>query len=229
MLSDRWPRTARRRRKQKPRQVYMSRFAGQMSRPWVGMAGAGTASEPAADVARDDAAASSMRGTDAATNASAISFGFAATAVLVSMFLLMAIFEHLIKPGLASSSSSSSSRGAHDDDDDDGNDNGQGRRLGLPPARLRLRERDASPDKLGHSPKVLSPIPDVSLPQCHCSGVVPALHCHCSRRVRGRVRFTCAAPEETTTCPLARPSLQQLRQIIRVVRWQCAWRAKPDH
>jgi len=132
----------------------MSGFAGQMSRPWVGMAGSGTASEPAADVARDDAAAaaaSSMRGADSATNASAISFGFAATAVLVSMFLLMAIFEHLIKPGLASSSSSSRGSRSHDDGDGD-NGEGRGRRLGLPPARL--RERDASPDKLSYSPKV---------------------------------------------------------------------------
>jgi hypothetical protein len=155
------------------------------------MAGSGTASEPAADVARDDAAAvaaSSMRGADSATNASAISFGFAATAVLVSMFLLMAIFEHLIKPGLASSSSSSS-RGSRSHDDDDGDDDiregrGHGRRLGLPPARQ--RERDASPDKLSHSPKVRTIlIPDVSLPQCHCSVFVLALHCHCSRRALG--------------------------------------------
>ncbi|PUZ65897.1 hypothetical protein GQ55_3G262300 [Panicum hallii var. hallii] len=130
----------------------MSSFAGQRSRPWVGMAGAGAASEPAGDsVARDDAAAaSSMRGAggaaDAPTNASAISFGFAATAVLVSMFLLMAIFEHLIKPGLASSSSSSSPR----TDDDGGEGRGRGR---LPPARLH-HHRDASPDKLGHPPKV---------------------------------------------------------------------------
>ncbi|CAD6272071.1 unnamed protein product [Miscanthus lutarioriparius] len=134
----------------------MSMFAGQMSRPWVGMAaGSGTASEPAAAVARDDAAAaaaSSMRGADSSTNASAISFGFAATAVLVSMFLLAAIFEHLIKPGLASSSSSRGSR-SHDDDDGEGEGRGHGHRLGLPPARL--RERDASPDKqLSHSPKV---------------------------------------------------------------------------
>jgi hypothetical protein len=133
----------------------------------------------------DDAAASSMRGADSATNASAISFGFAATAVLVSMFLLMAIFEHLIKPGLASSSS----RGSRSHDDDDGDDDiregrGHGRRLGLPPARQ--RERDASPDKLSHSPKVRTIlIPDVSLPQCHCSVVVLALHCHCSRRALG--------------------------------------------
>jgi hypothetical protein len=68
------------------------------------------------------------------------------------MFLLMAIFEHLIKPGLASSSRSRGS-GSHDDDDN-GEGRGHGRRLGLPPARL--HERDASPpDKLSHSPKVL--------------------------------------------------------------------------
>jgi hypothetical protein len=118
------------------------------------MAGSGTASEPAADVvARDDAAAAT-RGADAAataTNASAISFGFAATAVLVSMFLLMAIFEHLIKPGLASSSSSSGGSGSHDHD---GEGRGHGHRLALPPARLRVR--DASPDKLSRLPKVLS-------------------------------------------------------------------------
>ncbi|KAJ1703283.1 hypothetical protein LUZ63_003062 [Rhynchospora breviuscula] len=33
----------------------------------------------------------------------AISFGFAATAVLISMFLLMAIFEHFIKPRISNS------------------------------------------------------------------------------------------------------------------------------
>ncbi|RRT38731.1 hypothetical protein B296_00033817 [Ensete ventricosum] len=32
------------------------------------------------------------------TSTSAISFGLAATAILISMFLVMAIFEHLIKP-----------------------------------------------------------------------------------------------------------------------------------
>ncbi|XP_062232553.1 uncharacterized protein LOC133929800 [Phragmites australis] len=126
----------------------MSGFAGQRSRPWVGMAGAATPSEPsAAGDARDDAAAASSMngpglGTDASSNASAISFGFAATAVLVSMFLLMAIFEHLIKPGLASSSP-----GSHDDEDVEG---GSGR--GLPPARL--HQHDASPDKHRRSPKV---------------------------------------------------------------------------
>ncbi|CAN6328174.1 unnamed protein product [Urochloa humidicola] len=146
----------------------MSSFAGQRARPWVGMAGGagagGTPSEPAGDsgvAARDDAvAASSMRGAggagaDASTNASAISFGFAATAVLISMFLLMAIFEHLIKPGLASSSSSTSSASSSPRSDDDVGE-GRGRRR---QHRARLHHHhhhhgDASPDKIGHSPKV---------------------------------------------------------------------------
>ncbi|KAJ0972142.1 hypothetical protein J5N97_020101 [Dioscorea zingiberensis] len=34
------------------------------------------------------------------TSTDAISFGFAATAILISMFLIMAIFEHLIRPRL---------------------------------------------------------------------------------------------------------------------------------
>ncbi|XP_062181071.1 uncharacterized protein LOC133885378 [Phragmites australis] len=122
----------------------MSGFAGQRSRPWVEMAGAATPSEPA--VAGNAAAASSMNGagalgTAASTSASAISFGFAATAVLVSMFLLMAIFEHLIKPGLASSPSP----GSRDDD-------GAGSGHGLPP--VRRQPHDASPDKPSHSPEV---------------------------------------------------------------------------
>ncbi|CAN6337540.1 unnamed protein product [Urochloa humidicola] len=123
-----------------------------------GAAGGGTPSEPGGDsssvAARDDAAAaSSMRGAggaDASTNASAISFGFAATAVLVSMFLLMAIFEHLIKPGLASSSSSSSSSPRSDEDSGEGR-----RRIGQHSSRHHHHHHgDASPDKLGHFPKV---------------------------------------------------------------------------
>ena len=155
-----------------------SGFAGQRSRPWVGtVAGAGAASEPAGDssVARDDAvAASAMRGAgggaDAPTSASAISFGFAATAVLVSMFLLMAIFEHLIKPGLASSSSSPSSSTRPDG----GGGEGRARAVGLPHARLHHHHhRDASPDKLGHPPKV-------RYLHCHCSPLVLPLRCQCS-------------------------------------------------
>ena len=165
----------------------MSSFAGQRSRPWVGVAGAGAgaASEPAGDsVARDDAAAaSSMRGAaDAPTNASAISFGFAATAVLVSMFLLMAIFEHLIKPGLASSSSSPSSSTRPDG----GGGEGRARAVSLPHARLHHHHhhRDASPDKLGHPPKV-------RYLHCHCSPLVLPLRCQCSllpSRARSLVR-----------------------------------------
>lgn len=37
----------------------------------------------------------------------AISFGFVATAILISMFLIMAIFEHLFRPNQSSSSSTS--------------------------------------------------------------------------------------------------------------------------
>jgi len=68
------------------------------SRPWPGDP-ASTPSEPAAAVA----AAGDGRGEasalkDFGTSMDAISFGFAATAILISLFLLMAIFEHLIKP-----------------------------------------------------------------------------------------------------------------------------------
>jgi hypothetical protein len=106
------------------------------------MAGADMPSQPDE---RDVDAASAMKGgrADAPTNASAISFGFAATAVLVSLFLLMAIFEHLIKPGLAASAT----RGSHDDEEE-----GDGRGL---PLRARRHQRDGSPpDKLRHPPKV---------------------------------------------------------------------------
>ncbi|CAL4960172.1 unnamed protein product [Urochloa decumbens] len=74
--------------------------SGQRSRPWPGDPAASTPSEPAAAVA---AAAADARGEastlrDFGTSMDAISFGFAATAILISLFLLMAIFEHLIKP-----------------------------------------------------------------------------------------------------------------------------------
>lgn len=35
---------------------------------------------------------------DLGTSMNAISFGFVATAILISMFLIMAIFEHLLRP-----------------------------------------------------------------------------------------------------------------------------------
>lgn len=42
------------------------------------------------------------------TSMNAISFGFVATAILISMFLIMAIFEHLFKPSESYSSTSDS-------------------------------------------------------------------------------------------------------------------------
>ncbi|KQK10872.1 uncharacterized protein LOC100821099 [Brachypodium distachyon] len=70
----------------------MSDF-GRKSRPWPAGEPALTPSEPAAAA---DAEATTLR--NFGTSMDAISFGFAATAILISIFLLMAIFEHLIKP-----------------------------------------------------------------------------------------------------------------------------------
>jgi hypothetical protein len=110
-------------------------FVGQ--RPWMG--DAGTPSEPAAGDAREDGAVSS-------TNASAISFGFAATAILIAMFLIMAIFEHLIKPGWAAS------RASHDGGDGDVHGHAQTQ----PSHSGRHRPRDdGSPEKLAPPPKVI--------------------------------------------------------------------------
>ncbi|KAL6614082.1 hypothetical protein ACP70R_036352 [Stipagrostis hirtigluma subsp. patula] len=68
---------------------------GQRSRPWPGDP-TPTPSEPVAAAADARGEASTLR--DFGTSMDAISFGFAATAILISLFLLMAIFEHLIKP-----------------------------------------------------------------------------------------------------------------------------------
>ncbi|OAY75805.1 hypothetical protein ACMD2_01337 [Ananas comosus] len=64
----------------------MDGFEERSSKPWSGDP---TVSEP---VDRD------ASWKDFGTSMNAISFGFAATAILISMFLIMAIFEHLIKP-----------------------------------------------------------------------------------------------------------------------------------
>ena len=95
---------------------------------------------------RDDAAASSMKDLGSSTNGSAISFGFAATAILIAMFLIMAIFEHLIKPGWAASRASS-----HNGGDGDGDVHGHAQ----PSNSGRHRPRDhGSPEKLAPPPKV---------------------------------------------------------------------------
>ncbi|XP_037418138.1 uncharacterized protein LOC119281815 [Triticum dicoccoides] len=69
--------------------------SGQRSRPWPQGDAAMTPSEPAA---ADDARGEATTLRDFGTSMDAISFGFAATAILISIFLLMAIFEHLIRP-----------------------------------------------------------------------------------------------------------------------------------
>lgn len=113
----------------------MSSFAGQQSRPWMG-----DAATPSGD-ARDDGA-SSMKDLGSSTNASAISFGFAATAILIAMFLLMAIFEHLIKPGWAAS------RGSRDDGNGDGDVHGH---------RAQPSHSDRHPRDHGSSEKLAPP------------------------------------------------------------------------
>ncbi|XP_047094865.1 uncharacterized protein LOC124707243 [Lolium rigidum] len=122
----------------------MSGFVGQRS--WMGAAA--TPSEPVGGDARDDGAASSS-----SMNASAISFGFAATAILIAMFLLMAIFEHLIKPGWAAARASRDAAG------DDGHAQD-------PSHSGRHRPRDhGSPDKLAPPPKmeVVVAAPDLTV------------------------------------------------------------------
>ncbi|KAF0921074.1 hypothetical protein E2562_038448 [Oryza meyeriana var. granulata] len=73
----------------------MSGF-GQRSRPWPREPSPPPPQPPVAAAADAGGDASSLK--DFGTSMDAISFGFAATAILISMFLLMAIFEHLIKP-----------------------------------------------------------------------------------------------------------------------------------
>jgi hypothetical protein len=78
----------------------MSGVLGQRpSRPWPPGDPASTPpSEPATAAADAGARGEASALRDLGTSMDAISFGFAATAILISLFLLMAIFEHLIKP-----------------------------------------------------------------------------------------------------------------------------------
>ncbi|CAM0955410.1 unnamed protein product [Alopecurus aequalis] len=121
-------------------------------RSWMG--DATMPSGPAAGDVRDDAASSSMKDLGSSTNASAISFGFAATAILIAMFLIMAIFEHLIKPGWAAS------RAAHDGSDTDVHGHDQPSHSG----RHRLRDH-GSPDKPPPPPKMeaVVAVPDLTV------------------------------------------------------------------
>ncbi|EAY76694.1 hypothetical protein OsI_04647 [Oryza sativa Indica Group] len=80
--------------KKRPRQAAMSG----RSRPWPGDPSPAPPQPPVVAAAADAGGEASTSLRDFGTSMDAISFGFAATAILVSMFLLMAIFEHLIKP-----------------------------------------------------------------------------------------------------------------------------------
>ncbi|KAG2646187.1 uncharacterized protein LOC120691792 [Panicum virgatum] len=62
------------------------------------MAPAAGPGEVAAAAAAAAAAAEEMRWRQLDSGVSAVSFGFVATAILVSMFLAMAILEHLLRP-----------------------------------------------------------------------------------------------------------------------------------
>ncbi|XVF68259.1 hypothetical protein PTKIN_Ptkin10aG0191000 [Pterospermum kingtungense] len=76
----------------------MNEFGNERSRPWNVYTGSDPS--PSQPVAADKEAPWKNFGT----SMNAISFGFVATAVLISMFLIMAIFEHLFRPNSAFSS-----------------------------------------------------------------------------------------------------------------------------
>ncbi|KAK6945492.1 hypothetical protein RJ641_013036 [Dillenia turbinata] len=75
----------------------MNEFSSERSKPWNIYAGSDTAPSEATS---DHEASWKNFGT----SMNAISFGFVATAILISMFLIMAIFEHLFRPSPSFSS-----------------------------------------------------------------------------------------------------------------------------
>ncbi|XP_039039857.1 uncharacterized protein LOC120177949 [Hibiscus syriacus] len=84
----------------------MSEFGTERSRPW----NIYTSSDPS-----PSQAVAADKGTpwkSFGTSMNAISFGFVATAILISMFLIMAIFEHLFRPNPAFSSPDHVTNGA---------------------------------------------------------------------------------------------------------------------
>ncbi|KAL5228681.1 hypothetical protein ABZP36_016946 [Zizania latifolia] len=101
----------------------MSRFV-QRSRTWPPGEPAPAPPQP---VAADASGEATSTLKDFGTSMDAISFGFAATAILVSMFLLMAIFEHLIKPRIFPPDGSLAAAALHP----------ARRRHGLSPGKLR--------------------------------------------------------------------------------------------
>ncbi|KAK9286285.1 hypothetical protein L1049_014675 [Liquidambar formosana] len=75
----------------------MNEFGSERSRPWNIYAN----SDPSPSQAEVDREAPWK---NFGTSMNAISFGFVATAILISMFLIMAIFEHLFRPNPSFSS-----------------------------------------------------------------------------------------------------------------------------
>ncbi|PSS00292.1 Developmental and secondary metabolism regulator veA like [Actinidia chinensis var. chinensis] len=75
----------------------MDEFGSERSKTW----NIYTSSDPSPSQTPVDRDATSQ---NLGTSMNAISFGFVATAVLISMFLLMAIFEHLFRPSPSFSS-----------------------------------------------------------------------------------------------------------------------------
>ncbi|KAF5444400.1 hypothetical protein F2P56_036882 [Juglans regia] len=74
----------------------MTEFGSERSKPW----NIYTSSDPSPSQTGGNQEASWK---SFGTSMNAISFGFVATAILISMFLIMAIFEHLFRPGPFSS------------------------------------------------------------------------------------------------------------------------------
>ncbi|XP_030516799.1 uncharacterized protein LOC115730303 [Rhodamnia argentea] len=79
----------------------MNGFVPERSTPWNVYDGPHSSTSPPAELDTE----APWKSLGASINA--ISFGFVATAILVAMFLIMAIFEHLFRPTTPSPSSSS--------------------------------------------------------------------------------------------------------------------------
>lgn len=85
----------------------MSGFGSERSRQW----NVYTSSDPSPSQTGEDYDAPWK---SFGTSMNAISFGFVATAILISMFLIMAIFEHLFRPNPPFSSPEAMANGSRD-------------------------------------------------------------------------------------------------------------------
>lgn len=79
----------------------MNEFGNERSRPW----NIYTSSDPMPSPSQTVVVDKETPWKSSGASMDAISFGFVATAILISMFLIMAIFEHLFRPNPAFSSS----------------------------------------------------------------------------------------------------------------------------